>query len=253
MKLFLRALALFCALTGGLVSGVAHAAEVRVAVAANFSAPMQKIAAEFAADTGHTAVLSLGSTGKLFAQVRNGAPFQVLLAADADTPARLEAQGLAQAGTRFTYATGRLVLWSKQASLVDTRGEVLRTGTFAHIALADPKLAPYGAAAIQTLEKLGLLQSLQSRMVQGESIAQAYQFVATGNAALGFVALAQVTSDGRLTEGSAWVVPANLHAPIRQDAVLLTKGRDAPAALALMAYLKGDKARKTMQSFGYGL
>lgn len=232
-------------------TGQACAADVSVAVAANFAAPMQRIAAAFAQDTGHQAVLSFGSTGKFYTQIRNGAPFQVLLAADKDTPARLEQEGLAVSGTRFTYAVGRLVLWSKQPGLVDDKGEVLRHGTFERIAMADPKLAPYGAAAAQTLDKLGLRQSLQPRLVQGESIGQAYQFVATGNAALGFVALSQVMADARITRGSAWVVPAHLHEPIRQDAVVLTTGKDSPAAAALAVYLKSDKAHGIMRAFGY--
>lgn len=230
-----------------------HAAQVSVAVAANVAAPMQKIAQAFAQDTGHTAVVALGSTGKFYTQIKNGAPFQVLLAADDETPARLDKEGLAVAGTRFTYATGRLVLWSKTPGLVDDQGAVLRKGTFPHIALADPKLAPYGAAARQTLEKMGLLAALQPRMVQGENIGQAYQFVASGNAALGFVALSQVMAEGRLAEGSAWVVPAHWHAPLRQDAVLLSSGQDNPAALALLAYLKGEKARTILRAFGYEL
>lgn len=233
-------------------AGLLHAGFVSVAVAANFTAPMQKIATVFEQDTGHKAVLSFGSTGKFYAQIKNGAPFQVLLAADEETPRRLATEGLAVAGTQFTFAMGRLVLWSKQPGLVDDKGEVLRTGRFERLAMADPKLAPYGAAAVDSLTRLGLLPTLQARLVQGESIAQAYQFVATGNAALGFVALSQVTSEGRLSEGSAWVVPANLHAPIRQDAIVLAMGRDHPAAAALVAYLKGDKARAIIRSFGYG-
>lgn len=233
--------------------GSAYAGEVSVAVAANFTAPMQKIAVAFEQDTGHKAVLSFGSTGKFYAQIKNGAPFQILLSADDETPARLEKEGATLAGTRFTYATGRLVLWSKQASVVDDKGEVLRKGSFEHIALADPKLAPYGAAAVETLTQLGLLQTLQPKVVQGENIGQAYQFVLTGNAPLGFVALSQVTADGKIKEGSAWVVPAHLHKPIRQDAVTLTAGKDNAAAAALMAYLKGDKATAIIRSFGYEL
>jgi molybdate transport system substrate-binding protein len=212
---------------------------------------MQAIAAAFAKDTGHRAVLAFGSTGKFYAQIHNGAPFQVLLAADDDVPARLEKEGLAVAGTRFTYAIGHLVLWSKQPALVDPAGEVLRHGSFARLAVADPKLAPYGAAALQTLQQLGVLPSLQPRLVQGESIAQAYQFVATGNAPLGFVALSQVLREGKLLEGSSWVVPANLHAPLRQDAVLLGGGRDNAAAVALIAFLKSDPARALMRGYGY--
>lgn len=232
-------------------AGLLHAGVVSVAVAANFTAPMQKIAAVFEQDTGHKAVLSFGSTGKFYAQIKNGAPFQVLLAADDETPRRLGTEGLAVAGTQFTYAIGRLVLWSKQPGLVDDKGEVLRTGRFERLAMADPRLAPYGAAAVDSLTQLGLLPGLQARLVQGESIGQAYQFVATGNAVLGFVALSQVTTDGRLTEGSAWVVPANLHTAIRQDATVLASGKDNPAAAALMVYLKGDKARAIIRSFGY--
>jgi molybdate transport system substrate-binding protein len=231
----------------------AHSADVNVAVAANFTAPMQKIAAAFEQDTGHKAVLSFGSTGKFYAQIKNGAPFHILLSADDETPARLEREGAAVAGTRFTYATGRLVLWSRQAGLVDDKGDVLRKGAFEHIAVADPRLAPYGAAAIETLNKLGLLQALQPKFVQGENIAQAYQFVLTGNASLGFVALSQVMADGKLREGSAWVVPASLHRPIQQDAVILSSGKDNPAAAALMAYLKGDKARAIIRASGYEL
>jgi molybdate transport system substrate-binding protein len=230
---------------------VCQAGEVRVAVAANVTAPMQKIAVAFAQDTGHSAVLSFGSTGKFYAQIRNGAPFQILLAADDATPARLEKEGLALAGTRFTYATGRLVLWSRQPGLVDGAGNVLRSGAFGHIAIADPKLAPYGTAAMETINTLGLLATLQPRMVQGESIAQAYQYVASGNAELGFVALSQVMQDGKIAEGSAWVVPVDLHAPLRQDAIVLATGTGNAAAMALVAYLKSDKARAILHACGY--
>jgi len=229
----------------------AQAAEVSVAVAANFTAPMQKIAAAFAQDTGHKAVLSFGSTGNFYAQIRNGAPFQLLLAADDETPLKLEKDGLGIEGSRFTYATGRLVLWSKQAGLVDGQGDILRSGKFQRIAMANARLAPYGAAAMETLNKLGLLADVQPKVVQGENIAQTYQFVATENAQLGFVALSQVVLDGRMAPGSVWIVPVNLHSPIRQDAVLLLKGKDNPAATALLAYLKGEKARAIIRSFGY--
>jgi molybdate transport system substrate-binding protein len=231
----------------------AHAAEVSVAVAANFTAPMQKIAAEFDRDTGHKATLAFGATGAFYAQIRNGAPYQMLLAADDETPARLEKDGLGVVGTRFTYATGRLVLWSAQPGLVDDKGEVLAKGSFDRIAVANPKLAPYGAAALEAMTKLDLLGRLQPRIVQGDNIGQAYQFVATGNAPLGFVALSQVMVDGRIANGSAWTVPANLHAPIRQDAVILVPGKDNAAAAALAAYLRGDKARAIIRGFGYEL
>ena len=229
----------------------AQAAEVTVAVAANFSAPMHRIAAGFEKDTGHRAVLAFGSTGRFYAQVKNGAPFQVLLAADDETPAKLEREGAAVAGTRMTYAVGRLVLWSAQPGAVDARGEVLRRPTGGRLAIADPKLAPYGAAALQALGRLGVLGAWRDQFVQGESIAQAYQFVATGNAAIGFVALSQVMSEGRIQRGSAWVVPADLHDPLRQDAVLLPAGRDSAAARALLQYLASPNARAIMLSYGY--
>ncbi len=233
--------------------GLCQAAEVSVAVAANFTAPMQKIAAAFEQDSGHKVVLSFGATGKFYAQIRNGAPFQMLLAADDETPARLDKEGLTVPGSRFTYAIGKLVLWSAQAGLVDDQGAVLRTGSFERIAVADPKLAPYGAAAVEMLNRLGLLQTLLPRFVQGENIAQTYQFVATGNAALGFVALSQVMVDGRITKGSAWLVPAELHTPIRQDAVILNNAKDNAAAAALAAYLRSDKARAIIRAYGYAL
>lgn len=230
----------------------AHAEEVSVAVAANFATPMQKIAVLFTQDTGHTATLSMGSTGKFYAQIKNGAPFHVLLSGDEETPLRLEQENAAAPHTRFTYAVGKLVLWSKQAGFVDAQGDVLRKGNFSHLAIADPKLAPYGAAAIETLQALGLLTKLQPRLVQGESIGQAYQFVASGNAQLGFVALSQVMSNDRIAEGSAWLVPPHLYQALRQDAVILKNGKDNKAATALMAYLKTEKARAVIRSFGYG-
>ena len=231
----------------------ARAAEVTVAVASNFSVPMQKLAQAFEQETGHKALLSFGSTGNLYAQIRNGAPYEVLLAADDATPRKLEAEGLGVAGSRFTYALGTLVLWSKQPGLVDEKGDVLRSGKFERIAMANPKLAPYGAAAVETLTQMGVLQALQPKVVQGENISQTYQFVATQNAQLGFVALSQIMVDGRVSQGSAWVVPAHLHSPIRQDAVLLAKGRDAPAAAALMRFLRSERARALIRTFGYAL
>ncbi|MBS1190964.1 MAG: modA [Rhodocyclaceae bacterium] len=229
----------------------AWAAEVQVAVASNFTSPMQEIATEFEKDTGHRAILAFGATGKFYAQIANGAPFEVLLAADDETPARLEKESLAVAGSRFTYAVGKLALWSPTPGYVDGRGEVLKKGGFSHIALANPKTAPYGAAAVQAMAGLGVLAALEPRFVQGENISQAYQFAATGNAELGFVALSQVYRDGKITAGSAWILPAGLHDPIRQDAAILARGRSQPAAAALAAYLKGTKARAIIASYGY--
>ncbi len=233
------------------IAALARADETQVAVAANFAAPMQQIAAEFERDTGHKASLAFGATGKFYAQIKNGAPFEVLLAADDETPARLEQEGATVAGSRFTYAVGRLALWSARAGFVDPAGEVLKRGGFRHLAVANPKLAPYGAAAMETLIALGLLDAVQPKLVQAENIAQAYQFAATGNAELGFIAVSQIFKDGRIAAGSAWLVPARLHSPIRQDAVLLARGRGKPAAISLLDYLKGDKARAIVRSYGY--
>ncbi|ATQ76574.1 molybdate ABC transporter substrate-binding protein [Massilia violaceinigra] len=236
-----------------MVAGMARAEDVHVAVAANFSAPMKDISARFERDTGHKVLATIGATGKFYAQIKNGAPFEVLLAADDETPARLDQEGSAVAETRFTYAIGKLVLWSAQAGLVDPQGQVLAQGQFAHLAIANPKLAPYGAAAMQTLGKLGLQERLVPRLVQGDSIGQAHQFVVSGAATLGFVAMSQVYSGGKLQSGSAWVVPASMYTPIRQDAVLLERGKGNPAALAFLRYLKSEPARAVIRSYGYDL
>ena len=245
---------LFTALLGGLIglASQSFAEEVSVAVAANFAAPMQRIAPEFERETGHKIVSSFGSTGKFYAQVKNGAPFEVLLSADDETPTRLTAENLAMASTQFTYAVGKLVLWSAKPAVVDAAGEVLKKGNFEHIALADPKLAPYGAAALQAMKALDVHEALTTKIVTAENISQSYQFVGSGNALLGFVALSQVLKDGKI-EGSAWLVPASLYEPIRQDAVILEKGKGKPAALALMKFLKGDKAKTVIRSYGYDL
>jgi len=255
----LRLLSVLGLLTHMVAVTTAHAGEVQVAVAANFAAPFQKIAADFAAATGHTAVPVVGATGKFHAQVKAGAPFEVLLAADDETPQKLIDEGLAVKGSAFTYAIGKLVLWSAQAGVVDAQGEVLKKGAFAHLAVANPKLAPYGAAAMETLRSLGLADALAPKIVQGENIAQTFQFVSTGNAELGFVALSQVLQvlqvqqPGKPAVGSHWLVPARYHTPIRQDAVLLSKGAGKPAAQALLAYLRSDAAKAVIQSHGYGL
>ncbi len=228
-----------------------RAEEALVAVAANFSAPMQQIAASFRKDTGHQLRMSFGATGGIYAQIKNGGPFDVFLSADQITPQKLEAEGLGVTSTRFNYATGQLVLWSKQDGLVDDKGQVLRGKNIQRIALANPKLAPYGVAAWETVTALGLLEELKPKMVQGDNIAQTYQFVSTQNAQVGFVALSQVYANGQLTSGSAWIVPPHLYKPIRQDVILLKTGKDNSAAKALLIYLKGEKAKAVMKSYGY--
>ena len=244
--------------SGAVACATAKAEEVTVAVAANFTAPMQKIAQAFEQDTGHKALLAFGATGKFYAQIKNGAPFAVLLSADDETPARLEKEGVAIAGTRFTYAIGRLALWSKNPLLVDDKGQVLLSNatdknSFKKIAIADPKLAPYGAAAIEVLGRMDALAKLTPKLVQGDSIGQAFQFVMTENAELGFVALSQISIDGRITQGSAWVVPQNLYTPLKQEAVLLPLGKNNAAALALMKYMRTDRAQTIIRAYGYTL
>lgn len=240
-------------LAGLTFSATSLADEVQVAVAANFTAPIKAIASAFEKDTGHRVVASFGATGQLYAQIQHGAPFEVFFSADDSTPAKLESEGLGVAGTRFTYAIGSLVLWSAKAGYVEGDGAVLKANQFRHLAIANPKTAPYGLAATQVLDKLGLTEAVRSKLVEGQSITQTLQFVSTGNAELGFVALSQVYKDGQISSGSAWIVPDEMYAPIRQDALILKKGSDNPAATALVEYLKGPKAAEIIRSFGYQL
>ena len=233
------------------IPAIAEADEVQVAVAANFLAPLQEIAKSFEKETGHQTLITSGATGQLFTQIQHGAPFEVMISADAKTPKKLVKNELALADSQFTYARGKLVLWSVDPALVDAGGAVLKTGKFKHLAIANPKTAPYGTATMEALDKLGLTASLKSKLVEGENISQAKQFVDTGNAEVGFVALSQIYKDGKITKGSAWVVPLDLYAPIYQDAVLLKKGEDNPAATALLNYLKSDKAKAIMTTYGY--
>lgn len=230
-----------------------QAATVQVAVASNFAGAMQQIAPAFRQATGHEMTVVTAGTGKLYAQIRNGAPFEVLLSADTKTPRRLEEEGLAVSGSRFTYALGKLVLWSARPNTVDREGKVLSRGAFAHIGLGNPKTVPYGEAAAEVLRHLGLYEALEAKFVLGENIAQTQQFVASGNAELGFVALSGVYKDGQLTGGSAWWIPEALYSPIRQDAVLLKKGQDNAAARDLLDYLRSAPARGIMTSLGYGV
>jgi molybdate transport system substrate-binding protein len=233
----------------GLVASDAMAGQTHVAVAANFTDAAKEIAAAFKQRTGHEAVLSFGSTGQLYNQITQDAPFQILLSADEERPKKLADEGLAVPESRFTYAIGKLVLWSKSRDLV-RREETLRAGSFAKLAIANPTAAPYGAAAIETLKALGLYDALRSKIVQGNNIAQAFAFIDTGNAELGFIALSQVVGNAG---GSRWLVPQELYTPIRQDAVLLRKGASNPAAAAFIAFLKGAEARAIIDSYGYAV
>ena len=236
-----------------LVGQTSWAASVLVAVAANFSKPMTEIAAEFEKATGHSAKLSFGSSGKFVSQIENGGPFEVLLSADEKSPQKLEQSGLTVPDSQFTYALGKLVLWSAKPGYVDNQGKILTTGGFKHLALAVPKLAPYGLAAMEVLKKMGLMEKLQPLFVQGENIAQTYQFISTANAELGFVALSQVIENGKIATGSGWIIPGDYYAPIRQGAVLMKKGAENPAAPALLDYLKSAPALAIIEKYGYDL
>jgi molybdate transport system substrate-binding protein len=228
----------------------AYADQVQVAVAANFIPPFKEIAAKFEKTTGHSVQVSAGSSGKFYAQIKNGAPFEVFFSADDERPKRLEDEGLGVKGSRFTYAVGRLVLWSPDPGLV-TGEQTLRTAKFQHLAMANPKTAPYGLAAMQAMMKLGVWESLQSRIVQGENLGQTIGFIESGNAELGFVAFSQVLDPALKSKGSRWDVPMNLHDPIAQDVVLLTKGQSNPAAKALMEFMRGPQARTVIERYGY--
>lgn len=227
----------------------ATADEVRVAVATNFATVMNTLVERFEEKSGHTVLVSSGSTGGHYAQIKNGAPFDAFFAADTDRPRLLEAEGVAVRGSRFLYAVGRVVLWSARAGYVDADGKVLETGDFRHLAIANPELAPYGAAAREVLAARGLWDRLQSRMVMGQDIGQAYSFVQTGNAELGFVAWSQLKQPNGAIAGSYWLVPESMHRPIEQEAVLL---RDVPAARALVEFIKSAEAREIIRGYGYG-
>lgn len=242
---------LIAALAGVLalaLGGVAAAGETKVAVAANFTEAAREIAARFKARTGHEATLSFGSSGQFYTQIANGAPYEVFLSADVERPLRAETEGLAVQGSRFTYATGRLVLFSRTPGLVDPNGAVLARGGFEKLAIADPMTAPYGQAAVETLTKLKLQDVLKPKIVRGASISQAFQYVQTGAAELGFVALSQVIDE---KGGSRWVVPAADHTPIEQQAVLLKTGQNSPAAKAFLAFLKSAEAKAIIRRYGY--
>ena len=240
------------ALTLAALAFAARADDIQVAVAANFAPAAQKIAAQFEHDTGHVVKLSFGATGKFYAQIEAGAPFDVLLAADQATPARLVAEGKAVPATLRTYAIGKLVLWSADPGLVDRQGDVLKSTQWKHLSVADARLAPYGQAARETLAQLRLTDAVQSRVVTAENIGQALQFVQSGNAELGFVALGQVQPpDGSKAPGSMWLVPDNLYTPIKQDAVVIAATKVSKAATEFVDYLASDKARVVIKAYGY--
>ncbi|MDR2368000.1 MAG: molybdate ABC transporter substrate-binding protein [Deltaproteobacteria bacterium] len=252
----MKKLALILAMAAALLfSQVALADEFLGAVASNFEAPAKLIAAEFEKDTGHKAELSFGSTGSFAAQIRNESPIALLLAADDTTPKALEDEGLTVPGSRFTYVQGALVLWSATEGYVDDQGQVLKTGDYKHLAVADPKMAPYGVAAYELLKAWDLLEKLEKeeRLVTGQNIGQTVQFAQTGNAELGLVAQSQVWKDGKFNSGSGWIVTPDLYAPILQDAVILKPGADNAAVKAFIDYLKTDKAKEIILSFGYKL
>lgn len=241
------AAALFFAVEG------ARAGEALAAVAANFKEVADALAPRFEAATGHRLTVSLGSTGALYAQIVAGAPFDVLLAADQKRPRLLAETGAGIAGTRFTYAVGRLVLWSARADFIGEDGAAaLRRAAVRHVAIAHPKLAPYGAAARQALERLGPWEALRAKIVTAENIGQAFAMVATGNAELGLIALSSLAGPGKPPTGSRWIVPETLHDPIRQDAILLARAHDNAAARAFLDYLKGGEARVLIERYGYG-
>jgi molybdate transport system substrate-binding protein len=229
----------------------AHSAQAHVAVAANFAEPMRAIAAVLEKTTGHTIAITAGATGKLYAQIKNGAPFDVLLSADSKTPEALEKEGLAHAGSRFAYATGKLVLWSADPKRVDAQGDILKNPALGKVAYANPKLAPYGAAAVEVMSKLGLTTALAPKLVQGESIGQTYTFAYSGNADAGFVALSQVLEGGKLKSGSMWLIPEALYTPIRQDAIVLQRGTHNEAAQALVKLLKSPAIQDLIRTYGY--
>ncbi len=251
MRLLLSSL--YVLLWASLVHTVAHAAEAQIAVAANFAEPIKAIAVVLQQTTGHTLKISTGASGAFYTQIKNGAPFDAFLSADNERPKMLEKDGLAQPGTRFTYATGRLVLWSVKPGRVDDQGAVLRSPDLGKVAYANSKTAPYGAAAAQVLAKQGLKDAVAPKLVQGESIGQTFSFVKTGNADVGFVSLAQVLSAGRLKEGSMWAIPQTLYDPIRQDAVLLKRGANNEAALALIKLMQSPNIKELIRSYGYDI
>lgn len=233
---------------------IAWSSEIHVAVASNFYSPFKKIAHQFEKETGHKIRIISGSTGKLFAQIMHGAPFELFLAADQRRPKFLEKNGNIVSGTRFTYALGKITLWSATPNAISGDGKsTLKAKNFSHIAIANPKTAPYGKAALQTMQKLGLWNEVRTLIVQGENIGQTFQFVASQNAKLGFVALSQILDPKNKLEGKRWDVPETFYDPLKQDLVILKKGKNNPGANALWEYLKSNAAKLIIKKYGYGL
>ncbi len=247
----IRHLISLCMCSVFLMAAKVQAVEIKVAVASNFANVLKEVAIEFQKDTGHQLAITPGATGKFYAQISNGAPFDVFLSADDETPRKLAQEGKAIASSQFTYAIGRLALWSPNPEMIDKTADILKTDKFKFIAIANAKVAPYGQAAVQTMQKLGVLTKIEPRVVQGESISQTYQFVSTGNAQLGFVAMSQIVENGKIKMGSAWIVPEEMHEQLKQDAVVLQSCKHMSACQALIDYLKSEKAKKLMASYGY--
>jgi molybdate transport system substrate-binding protein len=234
---------MFC----GILSVNLQAGDVKVAVSSNFATTLEKISEAFTKETGHKLVISSGATGKIYAQIREGAPFEVLLSADQTTPMKLITDNLAVEETQFTFAVGRLVLWSLKDKFVDDEGAVIKTSSVNHIAIANPKLAPYGVAAKEYLEKVGIWKIVEAKIVYGENISQTYQFVSTGNAEVGFIAMSQIMD----TKGSYWVVPESQYSPLKHDVILLNKGKTNPIAKKFLEFLKDRKVKAIISKFGY--
>lgn len=228
-----------------------HATELNIAVASNFATTAKQLAQTYHQTTGNTVLISSASTGVLYNQIKNGAPFAVLLSADSTTTAKLIADNLAIESTNYTYGVGRVALWSKQANYVDNNGNILKTQSYNHLAIANPKLAPYGAAGYQVINYFKLTEQLKAKIVTGDNINSTYQLIASGNAELGFVALAQIMHNGKITSGSAWIVPDNIATPIKQDAVVLATAKNNPIAYNFMNFLKSSQAQKIIHSYGY--
>lgn len=243
----MRLVGLLAGTIATLLAAPAFAVEISVAVAANFTQPAEEIAQAFTAKTGDTVNFSFGATGGLYTQISQGAPFEVFLSADNRRPAQSVTEGFGVDGTVFTYAVGKVVLYSPTIDVTDGEA-VLKDGAFQHIAVADPQTAPYGAAALEAVDKLGLTEALTPKQVTGENISQTLQFVESGNAELGFVALSQVVGK---PASQVWMVPADDYAPILQDAVLLKPGEADPAAKAFIEFLKGPEATAIIEKYGY--